>query len=39
MGEEILRVAPSAVHEPGEIRRFVDALDGIWSELGAARRG
>ncbi len=37
-GEEILRIAPSAVHETEEIHRFVDALDGIWSELGAARR-
>lgn len=37
-GEEILRVAPSAVHDAADIRRFVDVLDGIWGELGAARR-
>ncbi|KOV23983.1 5-aminolevulinate synthase [Streptomyces sp. XY152] len=38
VGEEILRIAPSAVHEPDEIHRFVGALDGVWSELGAARK-
>lgn len=36
-GEEILRVAPSAVHEAADVRRFVDALDGIWTGLGASR--
>ncbi|MFJ1706346.1 5-aminolevulinate synthase [Kitasatospora sp. NPDC088346] len=36
-GEEILRVAPGAVHGPDEVREFVAALDGIWRELGLPR--
>ncbi|CCH29451.1 5-aminolevulinate synthase [Actinosynnema sp. NPDC047251] len=33
-GEEILRVAPSATHTAGDVEKFVEALDGIWQELG-----
>ncbi|WP_406403274.1 5-aminolevulinate synthase [Streptomyces uncialis] len=36
-GQEILRSAPGAVHEPSEIRKFVAALDEIWQELGLTR--
>ncbi|WP_018569820.1 5-aminolevulinate synthase [Streptomyces sp. PsTaAH-124] len=36
-GEEILRIAPSAVHEPDEVRKFAAALDAVWSELDAPR--
>lgn len=36
-GEEILRVAPGAVHTSEEVEGFVDALDRIWADLGAAR--
>jgi 5-aminolevulinate synthase len=36
-GEEILRTAPGAVHDPSEVRKFVEALDQIWQELGLAR--
>jgi 5-aminolevulinate synthase len=36
-GEEILRVAPGAVHSPADVRDFVTALDGIWTELGVPR--
>ncbi|MFJ4773845.1 5-aminolevulinate synthase [Streptomyces uncialis] len=36
-GQEILRSAPGAVHEPSEVRKFVAALDGIWQELGLTR--
>ncbi|MEU5085242.1 5-aminolevulinate synthase [Streptomyces sp. NPDC021356] len=36
-GEEILRVAPSAVHEPAAVREFAAALDAVWSELEAPR--
>ncbi|MEV6671495.1 5-aminolevulinate synthase [Streptomyces sp. NPDC051162] len=37
LGEEILRVAPGAVHTAEEVEGFVDSLDRIWEELGAAR--
>ncbi|MFD8202708.1 5-aminolevulinate synthase [Streptomyces sp. NPDC059701] len=37
VGEEILRVAPGAVHTADEVRGFVDALDQVWAELGADR--
>ncbi|MFE9249825.1 5-aminolevulinate synthase [Streptomyces sp. NPDC007088] len=37
VGEEILRVAPGAVHSAGEVRGFVDALDRVWEESGAVR--
>ncbi|MFI1801603.1 5-aminolevulinate synthase [Streptomyces sp. NPDC020379] len=37
VGEEILRVAPGAVHTSEEVEGFVDALDRIWADLGAAR--
>ncbi|MET8999475.1 5-aminolevulinate synthase [Amycolatopsis sp. Hca4] len=33
-GREILRIAPSAVHEQKEVESFADALHGIWTELG-----
>ncbi|NEA19336.1 5-aminolevulinate synthase [Streptomyces halstedii] len=36
-GQEILRSAPGAVHEPAEVEEFVAALDGIWRELGVTR--
>ncbi|MET9293687.1 5-aminolevulinate synthase [Streptomyces sp. NPDC003077] len=36
-GEEILRIAPSAVHDAAGVRRFVDALDAVWSDLGGPR--
>ena len=32
-GEEILRIAPSAVHEQNEVEDFAEALHGIWKEL------
>ncbi|MFJ9688833.1 5-aminolevulinate synthase [Streptomyces bacillaris] len=37
VGQEILRSAPGAVHEPADIEGFVTALDGIWRELGVTR--
>nr|WP_237547004.1 5-aminolevulinate synthase [Streptomyces sp. SID161] len=37
VGEEILRVAPGAVHTADEVRGFVDALDQVWERLGADR--
>ncbi|GLF92735.1 5-aminolevulinate synthase [Streptomyces yaizuensis] len=37
VGEEILRVAPSAVHLPEEIRKFAAALGTIWTELDGPR--
>ncbi|MFD9004795.1 5-aminolevulinate synthase [Streptomyces sp. NPDC059582] len=37
-GEEILRVAPAAVHTTGDVHKFVEALDQIWEELDIARR-
>ncbi|MEU0987289.1 5-aminolevulinate synthase [Streptomyces sp. NPDC005953] len=36
-GQEILRTAPGAVHDPSEVRKFVAALDEIWRELGVPR--
>ncbi|OLZ73464.1 5-aminolevulinic acid synthase [Streptomyces sp. IMTB 2501] len=36
-GEEILRIAPSAVHDSAGIRRFVDALEAVWTDLGGPR--
>ncbi|MDH6130009.1 5-aminolevulinate synthase [Kitasatospora sp. GP82] len=36
-GEEILRVAPGAVHTAAEIEKFAAALDGIWQELDLPR--
>ncbi|MQY05060.1 5-aminolevulinate synthase [Actinomadura macrotermitis] len=36
-GEEILRVAPSATHTTDDVVKFVEALDGIWGELGIGR--
>lgn len=32
-GEEILRVAPGAVHTPPEVEEFATALDAVWQEL------
>lgn len=32
-GEEILRIAPSAVHGQNEVERFAHALHGVWKEL------
>jgi 5-aminolevulinate synthase len=37
VGEEILRVAPGAVHTADDVRGFVDALDQVWEEAGSAR--
>ena len=37
VGEEILRVAPGAVHSTEEVHGFVEALDGIWAELALPR--
>lgn len=36
-GEEILRIAPSAVHRPDDVRRLADALDTVWRDLDAPR--
>ncbi|MBD3004254.1 5-aminolevulinate synthase [Streptomyces sp. 5-10] len=36
-GEEILRVAPGAVHSTSEVEMFVKALDQVWEELGGPR--
>ncbi|WP_394849572.1 5-aminolevulinate synthase [Pendulispora brunnea] len=36
-GEEILRVAPSAVHTTQEVHEFADALNAIWTELDIRR--
>ncbi|MFH8367823.1 5-aminolevulinate synthase [Streptomyces sp. NPDC018031] len=36
-GQEILRVAPGAVHSPAEVEGFVAALDQVWEELGIER--
>ncbi|MGX4735433.1 5-aminolevulinate synthase [Kitasatospora griseola] len=36
-GQEILRSAPGAVHQPAQVEAFVAALDGIWRELGVPR--
>ncbi|ROQ57388.1 5-aminolevulinate synthase [Streptomyces sp. 840.1] len=32
-GEEILRIAPSAVHSQSDVESFAQALRGIWEEL------
>jgi 5-aminolevulinate synthase len=32
-GEEVLRIAPGAVHEPAEVEKFVGALHQLWKEL------
>lgn len=32
-GEEILRIAPSAVHDQNEVEKFGNALHGVWKEL------
>ncbi|MFI6044705.1 5-aminolevulinate synthase [Nocardia sp. NPDC051321] len=32
-GEEVLRIAPSAVHDQNDIEAFAHALHGIWKEL------
>ncbi|MER6120483.1 5-aminolevulinate synthase [Streptomyces sp. A0642] len=32
-GEEILRIAPSAVHNQDDVENFAQALRGIWQEL------
>ncbi|MFI9274420.1 5-aminolevulinate synthase [Kitasatospora sp. NPDC052896] len=37
VGEEILRIAPGAVHSADEVRGFVRALDGIWDEVALPR--
>ncbi len=36
-GEEILRVAPGAVHSTAEVEMFVSALDQVWKEFGGPR--
>lgn len=36
VGEEILRVAPGAVHTADDVRGFVDALNQVWEEVGSA---
>ncbi|MFF2331440.1 MULTISPECIES: 5-aminolevulinate synthase [unclassified Streptomyces] len=33
-GEEILRIAPGAYHEPAEVEKFASALRSVWQELG-----
>lgn len=33
VGEEILRVAPSAAHSTADVEKFADALDQVWREL------
>lgn len=33
-GEELLRIAPSATHTTTDVRKFAEALAGIWLELG-----
>ncbi|WP_326771064.1 5-aminolevulinate synthase (plasmid) [Streptomyces sp. NBC_01591] len=35
-GEELLRITPSAIHEPQEVEQLADILRGIWRELGIA---
>ncbi|SBW22346.1 5-aminolevulinate synthase [Candidatus Protofrankia californiensis] len=32
-GEEILRIAPAAVHDQNEVEKFAHALHGVWKEL------
>ncbi|MFJ6616308.1 5-aminolevulinate synthase [Kitasatospora sp. NPDC091335] len=33
-GEELLRIAPSATHSTADVRKFAEALAGIWLDLG-----
>ncbi|MGQ4515388.1 5-aminolevulinate synthase [Streptomyces sp. DW26H14] len=33
-GEELLRIAPSATHTTSDVRKFAEALAGIWLDLG-----
>jgi len=33
-GEEVLRIAPAAVHETADVRAFASALHELWKELG-----
>ncbi|MEE1840844.1 MULTISPECIES: 5-aminolevulinate synthase [unclassified Streptomyces] len=33
-GEELLRIAPSATHTTADVRKFAEALAGIWLDLG-----
>ncbi|MFF3396220.1 5-aminolevulinate synthase [Streptomyces sp. NPDC002669] len=35
-GEELLRITPSAIHEPQEVEQLAGILRGIWRELGIA---
>ncbi|MFB6816945.1 5-aminolevulinate synthase [Streptomyces sp. NPDC056347] len=35
-GEELLRITPSAIHEPREVEELAGILRGIWRELGIA---
>ncbi|MGW2917539.1 5-aminolevulinate synthase [Streptomyces angustmyceticus] len=36
-GEEVLRIAPSAVHTPGDVEEFTAALNEVWTEIGTGR--
>lgn len=36
-GQEILRVAPGAVHSAAAVREFVEALDQIWETIDIPR--
>ncbi|MFJ7146801.1 5-aminolevulinate synthase [Streptomyces sp. NPDC100445] len=33
LGEELLRIAPSAAHTPADVQKFAEALAGIWRDL------
>ncbi|MGY1434193.1 5-aminolevulinate synthase [Streptomyces reniochalinae] len=33
-GEEVLRIAPSAVHRTADVHKFADALLDVWQEVG-----
>ncbi|CAM5324632.1 MULTISPECIES: 5-aminolevulinate synthase [Streptomyces] len=33
LGEELLRIAPSATHTPADVQKFAEALAGIWRDL------
>ncbi|QIS14233.1 5-aminolevulinate synthase [Nocardia arthritidis] len=37
VGEEILRIAPSAVHMSNDVRKMVEALDQAWRDLDLTR--
>ncbi|MGW3210542.1 5-aminolevulinate synthase [Streptomyces sp. NPDC001135] len=39
VGEEILRATPSATHTPADVRKFAEALEDVWQELGLPRGG